>query len=164
MEENNMSPTPQKGSNGTIIAVVIGLIVVGIIAFVAFGRGDSSDEAQTNTGTQPAGQTNNSTNNPAANTPAMDDSVKAFTVVGSNFAFSPSTITVKKGDKVRINFQSTGFNHDFVLDEFNVKTAVLTPGNSQTIEFTADKTGQFEYYCSVGTHRQMGMKGTLVVQ
>jgi plastocyanin len=71
---------------------------------------------------------------------------------------------VKKGDKVKITFQNSVGNHDFVLDAFNIKTAVLGSGKSETVEFTADKTGQFEYYCSVGNHRQMGMTGTLVVQ
>jgi plastocyanin len=33
----------------------------------------------------------------------------------------------------------------------------------EVIEFTADKVGSFEYYCSVGSHRQMGMKGVLKV-
>jgi uncharacterized cupredoxin-like copper-binding protein len=32
------------------------------------------------------------------------------------------------------------------------------------VQFVADKTGTFEFYCSVGNHRQMGMVGTLVVQ
>ena len=33
-----------------------------------------------------------------------------------------------------------------------------------TAEFTADKVGSFEYYCSVGSHRSMGMKGVLKVE
>ena len=53
--------------------------------------------------------------------------------------------------------------HDWRLDEFNAATKVLKTGEEETIEFIANKTGQFEYYCSVGTHRQMGMKGTLTV-
>jgi plastocyanin len=28
----------------------------------------------------------------------------------------------------------------------------------------ADKKGTFEYYCSVGQHRALGMKGKLVVE
>jgi hypothetical protein len=37
-------------------------------------------------------------------------------------------------------------------------------GASDVVEFTADKAGTFEYYCSVGNHRAMGMKGTLTVK
>ncbi len=32
------------------------------------------------------------------------------------------------------------------------------------VEFTADKKGTFEYYCSVGEHRVNGMKGKFIVE
>jgi nitrosocyanin len=90
--------------------------------------------------------------------------IKDFTVDGKNFSFSPSTLTVKRGDRVKITFKNTEGTHDFRIDEFNAKTQVIKSGTLETIEFTADKTGSFEYYCSVGSHRAMGMKGTLIVQ
>ncbi len=90
--------------------------------------------------------------------------VKEFVVSGDNFTFSPSSIRVNKGDTVRIVFQSQVGMHDLVIDEFDVRTAFLQAGKSETIEFTVDKSGTFEYYCSVGTHRQMGMVGTLIVE
>ena len=37
-------------------------------------------------------------------------------------------------------------------------------GLGVTFEHTFNQTGTFEYYCSVGNHRAMGMKGTLIVQ
>lgn len=90
--------------------------------------------------------------------------VKSFTVDGNNFAFSPKTITVNKGDTVRITFKNTGGTHDLKIDEFNVSTAKLSGGQEETIEFVADKAGTFEYYCSIGSHREMGMWGTLTVK
>ena len=95
---------------------------------------------------------------------ADETGVKEFTVTGSNDKFEPSTLTVKKGDKVKIAFKNSGGFHDLVIDEFNVKTPVIKSGDQASIEFTADKTGTFQYYCSVGNHRQMGMVGTLTVQ
>jgi plastocyanin len=50
-----------------------------------------------------------------------------------------------------------------VIDEFNVKPKQIGANAEDSVEFTADKTGSFEFYCSVGNHREMGMKGTLVV-
>lgn len=91
-------------------------------------------------------------------------SVKEITVEGSNFKFMPTEIRVKKGDTVRVIFKNTGGMHDFVIDELNVKTKVIQGGQEETVEFVADKEGSFEYYCSVGQHRQMGMKGTLIVE
>ncbi len=89
---------------------------------------------------------------------------KEFTVIGTSFKFSPAEIRVKKGDNVKIIFKNDGGMHDWVLDEFNVRTNRIKSGQTETVEFTADKTGTFEYYCSVGTHRQMGMKGNLIVE
>lgn len=94
-----------------------------------------------------------------------EGTVKEFTVEGSNFKFMPSTMTVNKGDTVRIIFKNTGGFHDFVIDEFEgAKTKQIGANATETIEFVADKTGSFEYYCSVGNHRGMGMKGTLTVK
>ena len=89
--------------------------------------------------------------------------VKTFTVEGSNFKYMPTQMTVRKGDTVRIVFKNTEGFHDFVIDEFKAKTKQFKEGNEETIEFIADKAGSFEYYCSVGKHREMGMKGTLTV-
>ena len=71
---------------------------------------------------------------------------------------------MNKGDTVRINFVNTGGKHDLRIDGYNVGTKVIDSGQEDTIEFTADKTGEFEYYCSIGEHRQMGMVGKLVVK
>jgi plastocyanin len=90
--------------------------------------------------------------------------VKSFTVEGSQFKFSLNEIKVKRGDTVRITFKNVEGRHDWKLDEFNAATQILAAGQEETIEFTATETGTFEYYCSVGTHRQMGMKGNLIVE
>lgn len=93
------------------------------------------------------------------------DDVKEFVVTGQNFSYDVGTISVNHGDRVRIVFKNAGGNHDFVIDEFTgARTKVITGGEEETIEFTADKTGDFEFYCSVGQHREMGMKGTLTVR
>ena len=91
-------------------------------------------------------------------------SLKVFNVTGSSFAFSIKEMKVKLGDKVRVVFFNQGGFHDWVVDEFNAKIKQLPAGQTETIEFIADKKGTFEYYCSVGTHRQMGMKGNLIVE
>jgi plastocyanin len=84
-------------------------------------------------------------------------------LTGKNFEFSKNKIVVKKGQKVTVNFESTAGFHDFVVDEFNANTKQVNPGTKTSVTFTADKVGEFEYYCSVGQHRANGMVGTLVV-
>lgn len=96
--------------------------------------------------------------------------VKTFTLTGENFKFvlddvSNPDIIVNKGDLVKIEFKSTKGLHDWIVDEFNVSTSQVRETNETTfVEFVADKTGTFEYYCSVGQHRANGMKGKLIVK
>lgn len=87
-----------------------------------------------------------------------------FTVHGGNFYFTPTVITVKKGDTVKINFVNDGGMHNWVLDEFKATMEANKTGETSSVEFVADKVGTFEFYCSVGSHRKMGMKGTLIVK
>ena len=89
--------------------------------------------------------------------------VKEFAIDGNNFSLTLAAITVNKGDTVKITFTNRFGMHDWKLDEFNVGTKVLKAGESETVTFVADKSGTFEYYCSVGSHRQMGMVGKLIV-
>ncbi|MEK7183066.1 MAG: cupredoxin domain-containing protein [Patescibacteria group bacterium] len=91
------------------------------------------------------------------------DDVKEFTITGGNFEFTPAMMTVKKGDTVRITFKNVEGFHDFTLDAFDVATKQIGADAEETVEFVADEAGSFEYYCSVGKHREMGMKGTLTV-
>ncbi|HRH23059.1 MAG TPA: plastocyanin/azurin family copper-binding protein [Candidatus Magasanikbacteria bacterium] len=126
----------------------------------------SVPETQTNVDTtSDSGDTNESNVgvNVDANVGIVQDVVDV-TVVGTNMVFDVKEIKVKKGDKVRVTFKNAEGFHDWVLDEFDVKTKQIGAGQEEVVEFTADKTGTFEYYCSVGKHRQMGMKGNLIVE
>ncbi|PIR94770.1 hypothetical protein COT95_02350 [Candidatus Falkowbacteria bacterium CG10_big_fil_rev_8_21_14_0_10_37_6] len=99
----------------------------------------------------------------AAKNMMNEDGIKTFIVEGGMFYFSPKEISVNKGDKVKIVFKNVEGVHDWVVDEFNARTKIIKTGETDEVEFIADKTGSFEYYCSVGTHRQQGMVGVLKV-
>lgn len=90
--------------------------------------------------------------------------VKTFAVDGSPFKFSVTEMRVKKGDTVKVTFTNKEGFHDWKLDEFKVGTKQLSAGASETVTFVADKTGTFEYYCSVANHRAQGMVGKLIVE
>lgn len=88
---------------------------------------------------------------------------------GENFVFYHNgeenpTVTVQEGDLVRIEYETTSGFHDWVVDEFGATEQVGADAGVQVLEFVADQTGEFEYYCSVGSHRQQGMFGTLIVE
>src|SRR3989344_9779 len=61
--------------------------------------------------------------------------VKEFSVDAVPFSFSPSTISVNKGDTVKITVKNVNGTHDFKIDEFNVSTRTLNTGETQTITF-----------------------------
>ncbi len=74
-------------------------------------------------------------------------------------------IVVQQGDTVEVTFCVTGGTHDWVVDEFDAATDVISAGDEcSTVEFVADQVGEFEYYCSIGNHRAEGMVGTLIVE
>lgn len=91
--------------------------------------------------------------------------VREIAVSGKEYLYTPSSISVKKGEKVRIVFTNDGnLPHNLVIDDLGVTTATIVPGKSDTIEFTAENTGTFTFYCSIGTHRAQGMEGTVEVK
>lgn len=90
--------------------------------------------------------------------------VQEFVVSGQSYSFTPNEIRVKQGDTVKISFKNTGGMHDWRLDEFNASTQIIETGETDTVEFIASRTGRFQFYCSVGQHRQLGMVGTLIVE
>ncbi|MFA6074173.1 MAG: hypothetical protein WC758_08700 [Candidatus Woesearchaeota archaeon] len=76
--------------------------------------------------------------------------------------YSLKEIVVKKGDKVRIKVTVTSGMHDFKIDEYGVY-ADTQLNKESVVEFTADKTGEFVYYCTKPGHRQLGHWGILKV-
>jgi len=76
--------------------------------------------------------------------------------------YSIKEITVNKGDLVRIKITVTSGNHDFKIDELGVY-ADTKLNQEMIVEFTADKVGEFVYYCTKPGHRQAGHWGTLKV-
>jgi plastocyanin len=159
----------------TALIIVVLVIIAAIVGFMMRGNNTVAPTTNDNaSGTVETGTSNDSMDTASENNNTDLDvnvgvgvstgAVKEFTVEGSNFKFIPATLTVKKGDTVKIVFKNSGGFHDWVLDGYpNVKTKQIQGGSQETITFVADKAGKFEYYCSVGTHRQMGMKGTLTV-
>lgn len=98
-------------------------------------------------------------------TEVSEGEVKEFAVSGTSFKFTPAEIRVQRGDTVRITFTNDStMPHDWRVDEFQAATSVNQAGQQDTVEFIADQAGRFEYYCSVGQHRQQGMVGTLIVE
>jgi|AntRauTorckE6833_2_1112554.scaffolds.fasta_scaffold23212_2 plastocyanin len=96
--------------------------------------------------------------------PEADSTERVFTIDSFSYGYSEDEIRVKQGDTVTINLTNSGGFHDWVVDEFGAATEKISAGETTSVTFVADETGSFEYYCSVGNHREQGMVGTLIVE
>lgn len=145
--------------------VIIAILVYGLIYYFVLakkGRYNSNQAGQYQQPTQT--QTQQVVTQPSSSTSANVKS-QQITVEGTEFSFSPSTITVKKGQMVQVTFKNIGkYPHNFTLSDLNVKTKTIMPGQEDTITFTPTQTGSFTYICTVPGHADRGMKGTLIVQ
>lgn len=151
--------------------IIVPIIIVGVVALIIIFAMNNKNSAP---GTEIIG--NNGQNSAVENiTPTTtenneEQAVKEFTM--DSFyeivdgqpkpQFSLKEITVEKGDLVRIKITVTKGAHDFKIDEFNVY-ADTQLNQEFIVEFVADKTGEFVYYCAKPGHRQNGQWGTLKV-
>ncbi len=89
--------------------------------------------------------------------------VKEIEVGSQGLRFTVTEIRVNLGDTIRLTYVNGGGRHDWALAEYKIWTEVITGGQSDTIEFVADRAGEFEFYCGVPGHRQAGMVGRFIV-
>ena len=163
MEEPQRSTVEEQKSNINPLLIVVILIIIAAVG-VMFWLGNSKNElpdAQSATPTVRS-ETNQATEGDTAKGEQND--TQSISIEGGNFYFEPNEIKVKKGEPVSITFSSQEGMHNFVIDEFAVVADTIDAGKTTTVTFTPDQIGEFEFYCSVGNHRQLGMKGTLIVE
>lgn len=90
---------------------------------------------------------------------------RVIAVSGDEYSFSPSSITVNKGEKVKVVFTNIGQNrHNWVISGLNLSTRAIGSNETDTLEFTADATGSYEVFCSIAGHKEAGMVGSLTVK
>lgn len=94
-------------------------------------------------------------------TPVM---LEETVVTATDFAYDVKEIKAKQGDSLVIAFTNSEGTHDFVIDELGVNSGVLSAGETMNMTIPTDKPGTYEFYCSVGQHREMGMKGVLIIE
>lgn len=140
-----------------VIYIVIGGLIYGAFYYFMSAKNGSSMYSETT-------NTQDNINDNIEPTSSMEGA-EEITVEGNEFAFTPSTITVKEGVPVKLTFKNTGkYPHNFTVSDLSVQTATVQSGQEDTITFTPTKTGSFEYICTVPTHLDKGMKGTLTVE
>ena len=84
-------------------------------------------------------------------------------VVARKWVFMPSTIELKKGEPVTLEFTSPEVVMGFNAPDFKVRADII-PGQVAKVRFTPDKAGTFTFLCDIfcgDGHEQMS--GTLLV-
>lgn len=149
-----------------VVAALVGVWYLWNSASSPVSESDmDADEASESEDNETAGSDDGTITEDSADM-AGDETDNAVTieVTGRNHEFDMKEIRVDEGDTVTINFSSADGFHDFVIDEFDAATERVNTGETSSVTFVAEKAGTYEYYCSVGNHRAMGMVGTLIVE
>lgn len=82
-------------------------------------------------------------------------------IIAQEYSFSPSRIEAKAGP-ASITVENRGqIVHDFTVDALGIHFNVAA-GQTVTKAYKLEP-GQYEFYCSVAGHKQLGMVGTLSV-
>lgn len=93
-----------------------------------------------------------------------DENVRVVQITAKRFEFVPSTVTLKKGEKVRLHLTSEDVVHGFFSKPLGLDE-VIAPGKATDVTITPQTAGTFtticDHFCGSG-HGNMHM--TFVVE
>ena len=72
---------------------------------------------------------------------------KTIDITAQQFKFTPSILTVNKGDTIVLHLTSMDVTHGFYLDGYGINV-VINPFKTTTVTFVANKVGKFTFRCS----------------
>ena len=86
-------------------------------------------------------------------------------VTATDFAFNPSDIQLDTSGSYTFHLTNEGgVEHALEIEGQGVEEGTDVIGGGDSADVTVDLAdGEYEIYCPVGNHREMGMEGTLVV-
>ncbi len=158
VEEKNESEAQGKAPSGLnpIIIIVIVIAIAGVVFY--FGKDSSFLKSN---------QVNEMTSSPEmmeeTNTENQNE-MREVVVEAGEYFYSPSVITAKQGETLKIILKNTGeMTHDLVIDDLSVKTIIIAPGEETELVLPSLEAGEYKIYCSIGRHKELGMVGTLSV-
>lgn len=146
-----------------VIVILIVLAAISACVYLVVRRSDGtlpSLSSALNRSTTP-----NSTPADAAIT-LTQGSIRDVEVIATEYQFTPSEVRIKKGETVKITFKNNGrMDHNWMVDGLGGASIDTTKaGATNSITLTPSQKGTFTVFCSIGSHRALGMQGTLVVE
>jgi cytochrome c oxidase subunit 2 len=86
-----------------------------------------------------------------------------ITVIGTDFAFEPSTLELTVGEPVNITLEVTDGGHDLSVVDVGFRLPILDEGESAVGTLVIDAPGTYQLVCNVPGHIDEGMVGTVTV-
>lgn len=79
--------------------------------------------------------------------------------------YSPRFLSVPVGEKVKLRIRNVDtVAHGFTIPALQVDAGEIKAGHSVTLEFTPEKTGKYDFYCTVWcSEHHLQMRGVLEV-
>jgi len=82
----------------------------------------------------------------------QEPGVAEFSVVIQHTAYQPNEFRVKMGDTVKFSLLAASgterHKHGITIDEYNINQVVESSLNPVTVEFSANRKGEFRIWCS----------------
>lgn len=128
------------------LGILVALLLVALLAAACGGGGSETEPSSTSSSSSSGGS-------------------QSIEVSGTDFAFSPADLTVKRGSSVEIVFKNDGrVRHDLVIEELGVDSGKVNAGQSSTFSFTPNSSGEYKIVCTEPGHEASGMVATLTVE
>jgi len=104
-----------------------------------------------------------------------------ITIVSSEWGYGPEAIVLQLGQEVRLTFENEGaILHNFKVDDLEIEVIeeissggfsgdegeLFVGADSDDVgllRFVPLEAGEYEFYCTIANHRQLGMEGRLTV-
>ena len=138
------------------------LLAVALGGLTACGGTDSSEADGPATG---AAMTQTSEAAPTSAAPSAEGDVQTLTATEDDFSISLDSDELTAGEYEIEVVNEGGATHDLKVEQDGediAGTATIAPGASETLSVTLEP-GEYVFYCSIGTHRSMGMEMTVTV-
>ncbi|MBI4919034.1 cupredoxin domain-containing protein [archaeon] len=91
--------------------------------------------------------------------------LKEVHIAAFDWGFKQDEAKINKGDHVKLILTSSEGTHGIMIPDLGVSSGKFSPGEEQVVEFDAEQTGTFDYFCNVPCGKgHKSMKGQLVIE
>lgn len=141
----------------------LALLITAALALAACGEDRKGTVKESGGGTNTTGT---STGEAAAPAKPSGPPVATVEVSETEYSLDPPNPSVAKAGVVRFKVKNAGkIEHALEVEgpSGDVKTKLIKPGASATLEADLGKAGTYEWYCPVDNHKALGIKGEVKV-